>query len=396
MNTPARQDSSIQSGWLADRVGGHMKHIVILFAAALVLQACAPPPQRPVSASSTPAFSDNLAAVIADIQSIAGRTSAGELSAARTLPHNINVLTRAIERGQADAQGVLILRYYRGVARQTLSELNRALGFPPDRPTAEAALADFEIIANDRNPESQDLAKDALYLAGQVVTHELGDPVRGLTYFQRCAEMKQAGCQAVVASAKIGGALGMRKDTAGAVALHQEIYATGLDYGCVGSFSAYSLARLTHFTGAVAEDHTALDWLRRAVRLADQAKVRSSGVDHCGGDFMSVYEYLIRLEARDRKPVLLEQAKGGDENPTGIVADLLGYLDGSVRETVYRQSVADQRNEDSRCQFAFLGLWHAAASNQMTAARAYRDILRQHGNNLTCAENLVFAGKYLR
>lgn len=377
-----------------------MKKIALLLvaASALLLQACEPAPRQAASRPAAPAQSENVAAVIADIESMGARIGAGEIAAARTLPHNINVLTRAIERGGPNAQGAEVLYYYRGVARQMLSGLNRAFGLPADRQMAEAALTDFEFVSNTQDAESAELAKNALYLAGQTAYRELEDPARAARYFQRCSDLKQAGCQGVVASAKIVGADGYSKDIPGAVALLQEAFASGLDYGCAGSYAAYSLARLTQFSGVKAEDKTSLEWLRRSVRLADQMKVRASGVDHCAGDFMVVYEYLIRLEGGQRNNALLEHF--GEQEDLGIFAEVMGnmltYLRNGSGEAAYRQSVAGLREADARCQFAFVGLWNAAISRQMTAARAYRDLLRQDSSEPSCRENLVFAAKYLR
>lgn len=376
-----------------------MKKILPLLvaAAALVLHGCEPPPRPAASGSAAPAQSENVAAAIADIESMGGRLGAGEIAAARTLPQNISVLTRAIERGGPNAQGVEVLYYYRGVARQMLSGLNRAFGLPADKPMAEAALTDFEFAGNAKGSESAELAKNALYLAGQTAVRELDDSARAMRYFQRCADLKHAGCQGVIASAKITGTEGFRRDIPGAVALHQEAFASGLDYGCAGSYSAYSLARLTQFSGAKADGKTSLEWLRRSVRLADQMKVRASGVDHCAGNFMTIYEYLIRLESGERNIALLEQF---DDEDAGIfaevIASMLTYLRNGSGEASYRKSVSNLRDPEARCQFAFVGLWNAAISRQMTAARAYRDMLRLDGAEPSCGENLVFAGKYLR
>lgn len=376
-----------------------MKKIALLLfsVGALLLQACEPAPRQAASRPSAPAQSENVAAAIADIESMGVRIGAGEIAAARTLPQNINVLTRAIERGGPNAQGAEVLYYYRGVARQTLSGLNRAFGLPADRPMAEAALIDFEFARNAKDADSADIAKNALYLAGQTAFRELDDSVRAMRYFQRCADLKHAGCQGIIASAKITGTDGFRKDIPGAVALHQEAFASGLDYGCAGSYSAYSLTRLTHFSGANADGKTSLEWLRRSVRLADQMKVRASGVDHCAGNFMTIYEYLIRLESGERNNALLEQF---DDEDAGIFAEVIGnmlaYLRNGSGEAAYRKSVSDLRDPEARCQFAFVGLWNAAISRQMNAARAYRDLLRQDSSEPSCRENLVFAGKYLR
>lgn len=379
-----------------------MKNIAVSLVAALllVLQACEPAPPRtsPPPSSSSPMQSENIAAVIADIESMGNRLSSGEIAAARTLPHNINVLTRAINSGSSDTQGMVMLRYYCGVARQMLSGLNRVLGLPADRQMAEAALTDFEFVANAKDPESAELAKNALYLAGQGAAGELGDQARSMRYFQRCSDMKHAGCQGVIASAKITGTAGFARDIPGAVRLHQEAFATGLDYGCSGSFAAYSLARLTQFAGVKAEDRSSLEWMRRAVRLADQMKVRASGIDYCAGNFMTVYEYLIRLEAGERDNALLEpldsqETQGGY---AAVVVGMLGYIRDGTGESAYRKSVEDLRDADARCQFAFIGLWKAAISKQTATARAYREMLQQSSDEPSCGENLVFAGKYLR
>ncbi|MEQ8267407.1 MAG: hypothetical protein RH982_09435 [Parvibaculum sp.] len=377
-----------------------MRHGLILCAllGAALLQSCAPPPPRQASQAPQPALSDNLAAVIADIESAATRIGNGERAAARSLPHDIEVLTRAIEGGQTDAEGILMLRYYRGQARQILVSLGQMLRLPTDRQMAEAAISDFTAVAGAASGDAstEELKKNAMYLAGYVATSGLDDAARGMGYFQRCAAQKHAGCQNVVASAKVGGSSGMAKDLNGAAALHLEAYGTRLDYGCSGPSSAFGLAQMTHFTSVKIEDRSSLDWLRRAYRLADQAKVRSGGVDACGGDYMSIYEYLIRLEKREKKPELLDRSLGdiSIEEAPDIIRKMVGYLRDESPESEYRAEVIGTHDTFSRCEYAFVGLWKAAISNQMTAARAYRDIILKDRGNSTCAENLTYAGRF--
>ncbi|MBO6634147.1 hypothetical protein [Parvibaculum sp.] len=375
-----------------------MKNIVFLLAAALmVLPSCAAPPRSAATASSA-AVSENLAVIIADVESAASRISAGDIGAARTLPRDIDVLSGAIDGGKLDAHGLMVARHYRGQARYLLSSLNQALGFPADRQMAGAALADFEAVANAPGQENAELRRDSLFYAGYVVMNELGEPARSVTYFQRCADMKQPGCQNIIASAKIGGSIGVKKDLPGAVALHQEAYATGLDYGCSGTHSAYSLARVAHFMGTKAEGRSALDWLRRAHRLADQAKVRAQTGDVCGGSFMSAYEYLFRLEKGERKPALLDQVVAGieDSQLPKPLDRMQVYLGGRSDYKAFRASIDEVRDAHSRCEYAFVGLWYAALSNQKTAARSFREILQRDGQDTTCAENLAYSARYLR
>lgn len=369
----------------------------LVLLAALALASCEPP-QRVVSQDSPAELSENLAIVIADIESMPVRLSAGNVGAARSLPHNISVLTRAIDGRETDAGSRALLRYYRGQARLLLTALNHSMGLPVDRQMAEAAIADFETVANDTANAQEELRQSSLYFAGEILMSPIGDDARAMAYYRRCADQGMSACRNTIALAKIGGTAGERKDFPGAVALLQKSYEAGLEQGCAGSYAAFSLARLTHFAGVSADGQDAVDWLRRAYRIADQLKVRANGQDVCGGNYMSVYEYLMRLEGGKKDARLLDQLFAGsaEEDLSPELQAMLAYLRGTSSASDFRETVSAIRDTDTRCEFAFLGLWKASISKQKSAARAYQGIIRKEADSMSCAADLNLSEAYLR
>ena len=268
--------------------------LICAMALALGLQSCAEPPQAR-RAFVAPAYSDNIAVVIADIQSADARARDGDASGIRALPHNIEVLTRAIDGGAVQGNALISLRYSRGVARQLLNRYNDIIGLPIDKAMAEAAVADFLAVAeaSGSDDSASGVKANAIYFAGSVTDAHLGDTPKAYEYYRQCAEMKQAGCQNVMATALLTGRDGIARDLNASLALHKEVYETGTTYTCAGSFSARSIAFITHFTNAKLDDRMGLDWLRRGAGLADQVKARSGGMDICNSAGYRVDEYMM-------------------------------------------------------------------------------------------------------
>lgn len=374
-----------------------MRHGLLLCAivGALVLQSCAPPPrQAPVSLSS--ANSDNLAAVIADVQNVETRARDGDFSSVRALPHNIEVLTRAIEGGSIQGDALLMLRYYRGVARQTLNRINDIIGLPVDRQVAEAALADFLAVAeaSGDDPAKSGIKSNAIYGAGQVAATQLGEKERGYGYFRECARMKQAGCQNVMAGALVTGRDGVAQDLNAALNLHNEVYETGTTYTCAGSFSAYSIAHIVHFTDARLDHRTGLDWIRRATGLADQVKSRANGVDVCGSAGYSVDEYLMRRQAGQRDDGILARLQGDDGAVQPFAVD---YLLGKSSDSTFTAELRKLESPSSRCIYAFLGAWKASIDGNAAAVRNYRSMLGEAPRDeYTCATRLIYSERLAR
>lgn len=182
--------------------------ICAIFMSAVLAACGAQPPRQNVSgaASSGVSPSSNLAAVMASIDDAGDRAAQGDPSAARALPYNIAVLTRAINGQEVDAEGILLLRYYRAMASQLLSYLNQALGLPADRQLATAALADYEIVLKAASDDGRgDLRRNAMLGAAQVLLGHLDDEPRAYSYFRQCAELKHGACMSVIAEAKTRG-----------------------------------------------------------------------------------------------------------------------------------------------------------------------------------------------
>ncbi|WP_339830590.1 hypothetical protein [uncultured Parvibaculum sp.] len=372
--------------------------ICALFMSAVLAACGAQPPRQNVSgaASSGVSPSSNLAAVMASIDDAGDKAAQGDLSAARALPYNIAVLTRAINGQEVDAEGILLLRYYRAVASQLLSYLNQALGLPADRQLAAAALADYEIVLKAAGDDGRgDLRRNAMLGAAQVLLGHLDDEARAYSYFRQCAELKHGACMSVIAEAKTRGAGGFSVDLNEAVALHAEVYRTGSDFGCAGSYSAHAVARIVHFRNVRPDEDDQFAWIRKAYRLSDQVKVRSKGQDLCSGAFIQINEFMMRLENGERRAALLYQVRDESEWTGEAERLLIGYLLGEVQDQQFRSQVVAIKNPDIRCEYAFLGLWKSAIARQTSMARSYRELMQGTQRAGACGENLLFARKFL-
>lgn len=369
---------------------------------AAALAACGGP--RPTSygggisdgGSSGDQLSSNLAAVVSDVAIAAQKSASGDISQARTLPHHIDVLTRAIDSRTVDADGVILLRYYRALARQTLNGLNVVMQLPVDRGMAEATLADYEIVAAvpDAKEGLRELKRNASYGAGQVLANFLHNEARAYIFFAQCAELKQAGCLNVMAEAKTTGVAGIKPDLKEAVALHVEVYKTGTDYMCAGIYSAYSIAKIVHFTNVRPDDDDEFVWIRRVYRLLDQVKVRTNGQEPCGSISYQIVEYLMRLEGGENRPDHMREALTNEDILEGDRV-MIRYLLGEVDDREFQVKVLDTKQESARCDYAFLGLWKAAISKRLDVAQHYRRMIEGKKTDTYCAQSLLFARKLL-
>lgn len=373
--------------------GGYMKRGAILFVILLAatLQACEPPQRSTASTQPLP-LSDNLGVVIADVMSTDSRSLKGDMSGVRALPHNIAVLTRAIDGGGVEKDALRTLHYYRGVARQSLNAENLERDLPVDRQVAEGAVSDFRTVLAGlaEDPEKLKFRSNVLYRLGQVTSMQLKDDVQAYRYFRECSDMKHAACQNVMAEAMLTGDDGVEQDIKGALALHKAVYETGLTYTCAGSFSARTIAMIVHFTGERLDDRTGLDWLRRSSSLADQVRSLSDGVDVCSGDYRRVEEYLMRLDAGDRQESLIADFR----KPNDVLqSDAAKYLLGDMDEKTYLSGLKSIKDTGAKCSYAFLGVWKSSAQGNKDAAREYRAIMEEGrtAEDTMCPQSIVFA-----
>lgn len=368
--------------------------LICAMAFALGLQSCAEPGQQR-RAFVAPAYSDNLAVVIADIQSADARARNGDASGIRALPHNIGVLTRAIEGGSVQGDALVSLRYSRGVARQLLNRYNEIIGLPIDRAMAEAAVADFLAVADASRDDNSagGLKAEAIYFAGSVTDGQLGNVAKAYEYYRQCAAMKQAGCQNVMATAYLTGQDGITRDLNASLALHKEVYDTGTTYSCAGSFSARSIAFITHFTNVKLDDRTGLDWLRRGASLADQVKTRSGGTDMCNSVGFRVDEYMMRLEAGQKDEGLISFLQGDDSTLRPFVTD---YLLGKSNDRIFSAELRKIDNASLQCSYAFLGTWKASIDRNKSAARDFHGIILRDREDIVCAIYSVYSERLVR
>lgn len=327
--------------------------------------------------SEPPPLSDNLAVVIADVESAGMRIGEGDISPARTLPHDIDVLTRAIDGGTVQGETLVTLKYARGRARHLLNYIAQLMGLPVDREMAEKAVADYQSVADAIGDDATqtEYKANALFWIAQVKVTQLDDEAGGYRYFQQCADMKQGGCMNVIAAAKIVGVEGIPRNMQAGAELYRDTYETGLDYGCAGAFSAHALARLAQFTDVRVEGRTGLDWIRRAYRLADQMKARSEGADLCATGAMQVTEYLMRLQAGERQDGLIKDIEEKNGPLPAATRSTVDYLLGRTDGAAYRRDIGNFKNVSLRCDMAFLGAWKSSISRQSSEFNGFRKII---------------------
>lgn len=371
--------------------------VVCALAIATMLSACAGSRTNSSGGGSAGGqVSDSLAAVIADVASVDARLSEGDGTVARTLPHDIDVLTRAINAREGDAQAMLLLHFYRGKARLTLNSLGQMLGMPVDRQMAEAAMADFDVVNNTSGTDDMTLGlrREALYYTGQILLSQLKQSERAYSYFAKCADLKQAGCLNVMAWAKVSGEGGVQPNLKEAVALHMEVYKTGTDYMCAGAFSARSLARIVHFTGVRPDENDEYAWIRRSYRLLDQVKISSKGNEPCGSvAAYQIDEYLMRLEGGEKRPSLLTSILSDGTRLSDAERTTIRYVMGDADDREFRK-LADGKKGVARCEYAFLGLWKSAISKQVDGVRSYKALMQDEKAENACGYTLVFARKF--
>ena len=363
------------------------------------LLACAPPPRGQAAASAqSSSMSDNLTAVIADIESVQLRLQTEGISAARSLSHDVVVLTRAINDKSVDPDTVLVLKGYRAQAGQIIVNLGLAMGLPTDKELATAAIADYQAIidAPDGDEVRRAMKLHAMYGIASLKLVAFEDETGGYRQMKQCADLGYPSCMYMVAEAMVAGVEGIAANPRAALDLHTKVYDEAYDDPCIRSESAASNARISYFMGIKAENRSGLDWLRRARRVADEAKVRASNVDICGGSHLQIDEYLMRLEEGDRQLSLVRDLPKEDPSST-MTGVLVGYLmDEEEDKDAFKKAVGAVKNPYMKCEYAFLGLWKAGASKRSSDVQAYWSLMQPGKDGNACAQKLLFARKFVR
>lgn len=343
-------------------------------------------------------MSDNLTAVIADIESVQLRLQTEGISAARSLPHDVSVLTRAINDKSIDPDTALVLKGYRAQAGHIMVNLGQVMGLPVDKELASAAIKDYQAIVDA--PDGDEVRRtgklQAMYGIASLKLVAFEDEAGGYRQMKQCADLKHPSCMYMLAEAMIAGAEGVAANPRGALDMHTEVYEKGYDDPCIRVESAASNARIAYFMGLQVDNRSGLDWLRRALRVSDEAKVRASNVDICGGSRLQIDEYLMRLEKRDRQVSLVRDLP--KEDPSSAMAGVLvGYLiDEEEEPGAFKKAVGAIKNPYMKCEYAFLGLWKAGASKRNSDVQAYWSLMQPGRDGNACSQKLAFARKFVR
>jgi len=321
----------------------------------------------PLAAQAAPI--DELNASIIAIRKVdreSGRDPAENLADLET---PIRTLTKLIDEGAFDAKGEAFARYWRGYGTDLVNQMRLRSKREPDRALARETLADFDWVAGHEREVPAAGVAQALYGAGRVLRNYLGSTDEAYRYWGRCAERDHAGCQNIMAAAKLTGVGKVAVDLPGAVELHRRVYDTGTGYNCAGSYSALAIGEIVYFGGLRGVTVTDLDWVGRARDLVAQVVKERGLADFCGSTIFAVTEYLMRLDRGESRPELLRielKPDATDEKAT------LDYLSGRIGEPAFRDLAGREADKDSACRMYFTAYWHAEIRKNRPLAQEYR------------------------
>jgi hypothetical protein len=332
---------------------------------------------------------DELRGSIDKIQKIDRAFVRDEATDARELEAPVAALSKIIDEAPFNESGMAVARYWRGRATELANWLRLRERRPADPDLARQTLADYEwVIGFGRDNSAAGLSiANTLYRAGRVQYSFLGLFGEAYGHWQRCARLEHAGCVNLIATAKLTGEGKVALDVAGSVELHKKVYETGTDYTCAGSFSALAIAEAIYFGGLKDVTVTALDWLQRANGLLAQVDKEKGADNICGRPRFLVAEYLMRLDAGENRPALLEMKQislaDADEKA------MLDYLAGKIDEPAFRRLALSEKSRDGACRMLFTAYWLAEIRKDRPLSDEYRRRMDEIGSS--CGLELALA-----
>jgi hypothetical protein len=302
-------------------------------------------------------------------------------------------ISALIEKSTLTPQENAAAYFYRGTARVQVMNLQYFEGKKIDEPLGLQALSDLDKVIADgiEYPQLGASTSEALYAAGSVAKILHSDS-RAYSYWEKCAALDHAGCLNIMANARLTGDGHQKVDFHAAINYHLKVFNTGTRYHCAGAYSAQSIAAIGYFTGTATQQGDELDWIKRALDLADQLKAEDKKTEGCELSGMFIDEFLYRLARGDRQDALLDDASAKptlDANATNAV---VGLLSGRLTPNGFSSSMALAKTDLAKCSGYFRGLWYAELIKRHDLAQNYYQHILQRG----CATELLFARKFKR
>jgi len=322
------------------------------------------------SGSPTQSQLIELQSVINEIEQIGMRVAAHDASAKATIEADVDRLTNFLEHVPLDTRAQAVTLLYRGRARLLLDSLIKDTSGRYDLALARLADTDIHTAYLGFSKLKDPLAPEAAYLRAVLYYNDMGDKPAAMKLFSACADMKQMGCINVMANAYTAGGMGIEVDLNKAIALHKEVYDTGVHWRCAGIFSAVSIAMLYELRTVPGPQDNARIWLDRAFELLDRVEDKS-GRGVCGTRAQYLIDrYLIDWHQRNRNRKILEDA--ADVHPPAPWPLLIEYLSDDITLRRFIGKVDAISDEMTRCMIYFDAVWAAEnADDKSTATQLY-------------------------
>jgi hypothetical protein len=328
-----------------------------------------------------------LKAIIADID---GTKSDAPYSVnADKLQRAIGRLTQMMDAKRLNDVGITIAYFFRAKAKARLNAFKNEQNQRYDVDLARASLSDYDKVIQ-RGVDAQGWGANpasAGYTAGGVAKGQLKSLPLAYAYWERCAQKGHAGCMNIVADARLTGKDGQKADAKQSVEWNTKVYRTGTKYNCAGTYSAWSIALITFFTGVKSDEGDTMTWFRRATELVDTLPP-----DYCHRARLEVDEYMVRLSRDDSSAALLSRA-GNHKSNDDVDRAELQLLSGALDFSAFDEAAAKIKSASDRCDVHFHALWLAEIKGNHKQAQAEHQALLKVGQE-ECATELVYAKKF--
>jgi len=300
-------------------------------------------------------------------------------------------ISALIEKGTLTPRENAAAYFYRGTARVQIMNLQYFAEKKIDEPVGRQALSDLDKVIADgiEYPQLGASTSEALYAAGSVA-EMLHSDSRAYSYWEKCATLDHAGCLNIMANARLTGDGHQKVDYHAAIDYHLKVFNTGTRYHCAGAYSAQSIAAIGYFTGTATQQGDELDWIKKALDLADQMKAENKKTAGCELSGMFIDEFLYRLARGDRQDALLDDASAKptlDANATNAV---IGLLSGRLTPNGFPSAMGLAKTDLAKCSGYFRGFWYAELIKRHDLAQNFYQHILQPG----CGTELLFARKF--
>ena len=359
-----------------------MRNIIAILFTCFAVTGCANHSAQKTDAVAPPCAKDSVVRnAFDDVSASEKRKEDGSVAVA--LNDDITVLSKALEKRNADKVCTIYMHYYRARARKALVGVDHYANHKPfDEAAAREAIQEFDqtisLIDAKGDPSQSIVKSNARYAAGLIAYNFLKDGAQAYRYWSACADEGHAGCINCMAWGYTTGDAGLPVDLDKAVEFHKRVAATGIQYTCAGAYSAESIALLIALAGVNAPGERAEDWTNRALSLLDELDKfdqTSPARNLCHREMLLVDIYLMNLAKGTKRPELLSQAVSLPGSAR--TAPAISYLQSRITDTDYLAQINALDTPDLQCSLAFYGLWLAEIRGNRTHANPYNRIIQQ-------------------